>query len=39
METVVINNLDEELALTSITKYLEERIFDKKEKRNMSCFF
>lgn len=32
METVVINNLDEELALTSINKYLEERIFDKKKK-------
>ena len=32
METLVINNDDEELALTSINKYLEERIFDKKKK-------
>ena len=32
METLVINNNDEELALTTINKYLEERIFDKKKK-------
>ena len=32
METLVINNDDEELALTTINKYLEERIFDKKKK-------
>ena len=32
METLVINNNDEEFALATINKYLEERIFDKKKK-------
>ena len=32
METILVNNEDESLAISTINKYLEERIFDKRKK-------